>query len=524
MPERAPGSTTRSRQLTFEWEQIEAARYDPATIYRNPTRDQLTTLPEGQHFDRKSARISARALAETVCALSNGDARGGVIAVGLKDRQFEGFESVGERALNDLVHAPQTFCPSANVKSRTVKIDGKTVLLFQVEFHPYRVVELTDGSVLRRIGDRDHRLRPEEVLFLKHDKGEVPFELEPCGTLTGADLDPELVAEFATRVRRSDGLEYSDDDYDVLAHRRLGKQHGLAFVPNNAGVLLFARDPLLVFPGCRIRFIRYEGIAERTGAELNVVKDISIEGPVPLLIDKSVSVLKEQLREYQALQPDGKFALFPEYPHDCIYEAIVNACCHRQYAYRTANVFIRMFDDRVEVESPGGFVPPVTAENIYDQHVPRNPILMDALRYFRVVRCANEGTRRMKHLMTESGLRPPTFRQLADHVSKVVVTLHNGIEHRRRWIDKDLSSLVGAKLASSLSVEEIRVLNYLAEEKRITVSDVYRITTLKTWHSARKVLDGLLKRELVVEVKEKPRDPKAHFMLAKPIRAILDAG
>ena len=139
---------------------------------------------------------------------------------------------------------------------------------------------------------------------------------------------------------------------------------------------------------------------------------------------------------------------------------------------------------------------------------------MDALRYQRLVRCANEGTRRMRHLMQEYGLPQPIFEQLTDRLSKVIVTLKNKIEHRRTWVDHDLSQIVGAQLAASLTSEEIRILNYLAEHQQMTVSDAFRITTVKTWHTARKIMAGLLEKGLVKEIKTKQRDPKAHFILA----------
>jgi ATP-dependent DNA helicase RecG len=507
-------SPEQHRQLTFNWEEIERTRYEPSRLFDAPTEELLTRLPEGQHFDRKSAQIEARGLAETICAFSNSDARGGVIAVGIRERTVEGFETVGEPALNRLIGAHLEFCPQAVCRHKTVSLSGRTVLLIRVEYHPHRVVELSDGRVFLRFGDRNRRLAPEEIVRLRHDKGEIPFELEPVETGGLDDLDPELVAEFATAVRAAEGLEYDRSNHDVLVQRRLGRMQPRGFQPFNAAVLLFGRDPIRFFPGCKVRFIRYEGTEERTGQELNVVKDVVVEGPVPMLIRRAAEVLFSQLREYQALQPDGRFRVVPEYPPDCVYEALVNACVHRSYSAKNMNVFIRMFDDRIEVESPGGFVPPVTAENIYEQHVPRNPILMDALRYLRFVRCANEGTRRMRHLMEQCGLPVPKFRQESDRMSKVVVTLRNNIEQRKTWIDRDLTRHVGETLARSLSAHEIRILNYLAENGRMTVSDAHRITGLKTWHGARKVMEHLLGKGLVKEIKTRVRDPKAHFMLA----------
>lgn len=446
--------------------------------------------------------------------MSNADARGGVIAIGIHDGSVEGFEAVGERKLNDLMDAPSQFCPEARVQSKTVQHDDKSILLLFVDYRETRVVALSDGTVYTRVGDRDRQLNADQVALLRDDKGETSVETEVIQGVTIESANQDLLRTFVENVRTDLDLQFDTSPEDVLIQRRLGVVDNGRFRFRLAGILLLGQDPALQIPGCKVRFIRYEGTEERTGTDLNVIKDQSFEGPVPILIDQSTTLVLSQLREYRALRPDGTFDLRPEYPHDCVREAIVNACVHRSYGLRNQPVFIRMFDDRLEIESPGGFIAPVTPDTVYEYHSPRNPFLMSALQHLKLVRMANEGTRRMRHLMRASDLPDPEFTEARGPISKVTVVLRNDIEHRRVWIDTDLTAIVGAQLATALSDEEKRVLNYLAENGRMTVSDAYRITTVKTWHSARRIMDDLLEKGLVNEVKERTRDPKAHFVLA----------
>jgi ATP-dependent DNA helicase RecG len=91
-----------------------------------------------------------------------------------------------------------------------------------------------------------------------------------------------------------------------------------------------------------------------------------------------------------------------------------------------------MFDDRLEILSPGSFMPFVTATNIYTVlSVPRNPILMGALRYLDLVKLAREGTRRMKATMDEMGLPAPEFRSSREVGTHVTVILRNKIKQRK---------------------------------------------------------------------------------------------
>lgn len=503
-------------QLSFDWAEIARARQEPRLLFEEARPDALRSLTEGQYFERKGSRVDPRALAISICAFSNTDARGGLIIVGIADDgTIEGIDASNPALLNRLQSAGRDLCPQAQCRQRLIEIDGRELLLILVEYHTHRVVELTGGSVYLRVADTNRKMEPEEVVRLRQDKGEMPFELEPLPNTTLHDLDPGLYGPFVEAVRTLNHLEFDRSAEDVLLQRRLLRSEAGRRVPLTAALLLFGNDPIREFPGCKVRFIRYEGTEERTGQELNVVKDHVVEGPVPILIKQAAEITFSQLREFQALQPDGRFQLVPEYPRDCVYEAIVNACVHRSYAAKNMNVFIRMFDDRLEIESPGGFVPPVTADNIYEQHVPRNPILMDALRYLRLVRCASEGTRRMRHLMEAAGLPHPRFRQESDRLSKVVVTLRNNIEQRKTWIDRDLSTHVGAQLAASLDADEIRVLNFVAENQRINVSDTQRISSRHSWSGAKRLLEGLVAKGLLRFVSQYERDPKAHYTLAE---------
>lgn len=131
----------------------------------------------------------------------------------------------------------------------------------------------------------------------------------------------------------------------------------------------------------------------------------------------------------------------------------------------------------------------------------------------------------MQRLMQSLGLPDPEFRESRGPMAKVTVTLRNDIEHRRVWVDRDLDGLIGEQLAKALTQGEKRVLNYLAENGRMTVSDTFRVTTVKTWHTARRIMDGLLKKGLIREVREeKIRDPKAHFVLAKAWQTTVSLG
>jgi ATP-dependent DNA helicase RecG len=178
-----------------------------------------------------------------------------------------------------------------------------------------------------------------------------------------------------------------------------------------------------------------------------------------------------------------------------------------------------MFADRLEVVSPGGFPPLVTPENIYDIHQPRNPYLMEALFYLDLVKCANEGTRRIRDTMADMNLPQPEFRQTqaASHAN-VRVVLRNDIKERAVWVDSEVSSIVGERILKSLTQHEQRAINFAAKYGAVSVSEVQRLTG-RTWPSAKKLLMGLADKNILDhKVRAKlDRDPQARFVLRRGI-------
>ena len=196
------------------------------------------------------------------------------------------------------------------------------------------------------------------------------------------------------------------------------------------------------------------------------------------------------------------------------YEALVNACVHRSYNLKNMNIFVRMFDDRLEIESPGTFPPLVTPENIYNMHHPRNPFLMDAMFYLKFVRAAREGTRRMRDSMLAMELPPPEFSQREIGYALVNVRLRNAIKYRKVFIDSDAIAIVGAVLFDSLSPEERRAINFVAERGTISVSDLQRVIQ-KSWPACKKILIGLVHKGVLERRtrQDGKHDPQARFIL-----------
>lgn len=501
-------------------------------IYEMADQELLGALSEDKRIERKPAGFHGTPLGEYLSMWANTSPDGGILAMGMNDDgSFQGCSVLSSKQLNRL-EDPGDLCPDAGFITKRVPIrllDGREdyVVLIRVFYRKGRVVRTANGEAFIRRADRKRKLRSEEERELAIDKGEVDFEQESCGLRFPDDFDQDAIDGFCRSVR--DILELITDasDIDILCTRHLGIFNNGDFIPNFACALLFAKEPDRVIHGCKIRFLRFDGDEEGTGERFNVVKDIWIDGlTIPKLIEQAEKVLESQIRTFSALGRDGRFYTKPEYPKPAWYEAIVNACVHRSYGNGLKNMvtFVKMFDSRLEIESPGPFMPFVTPENIFGTSNPRNPKLMHAMYFMRFVKMAAEGTRRIRDTMKELNLPAPEFSQKEINFSRVRVTLRNNIHHRREWVDTDAFAVIGTVLAATLDENEKRIVNFVAENKKINVSQTVRLTNV-SWKTAKRMLDRLVERRILEHAhrSDVERDPEATIVCVGAIHSHIES-
>jgi ATP-dependent DNA helicase RecG len=494
-------------------------------IYAEIDHALLDQLKEDKRYERKPAAIHADVLKKWVCCFANRKPEGGLIAVGVNDDgSVQGCSALHQNQINKLEKVG-TLVPDARYQTKEVEVrrNGEVdwILLFRVHYNPNKVVETNDREAYIRFGDQCRLLSDEDKRELAYEKGQAQFEQEAATSFEyPVDFDIALIRKTVERVRKERKITSGQTNEHILQTLHLGKLTQRGFQPNLACVLAFANDPARIIAGCRIHFARYDGEHIRTGEEQNLVKQQWFAGNVPTLIEESAAFVESQLRSFSRLGKDQKFYVAPEYPREVWHEAIVNACCHRSYSLRSMAIFIRMFDDRLEIQSPGGFPATITPDSIFELSNPRNPYMMNALRYLDFVQMMAEGTKRMRDSMAKAGLPRPEFSQKhEEEVNCVRVVLRNDEKQRRKYADRDVAEIVGAELAHKLDESGKRVVNFVAEYETINVQQAKDLLNLRDWHSARNRLLKLVALGILIRSgRDIPKDPKAVYILA-PKRA-----
>ena len=184
----------------------------------------------------------------------------------------------------------------------------------------------------------------------------------------------------------------------------LGNGGDAAWTPTVAGLLLFGRAPQRLLPQAQVKVARFRG-DDVTGL---IVDRAEIGGAVGPLIEAVTQFVTRNMRVGGVIE--GLYRRdVPEYPIQAVREAVTNAIAHRDYRLAGQKVQVRMFDDRLEIESPGGLAGPVTLETLETRRYSRNPRLAQAMYTLRLVEEMGTGIRRIKRALGALGSGPPTF-------------------------------------------------------------------------------------------------------------------
>ncbi|MCQ2272602.1 MAG: putative DNA binding domain-containing protein [Bacteroidales bacterium] len=375
------------------------------------TVETLTTCNESQTFDRKSIKIAAKDLASIVVAFANAD--GGTIAIGVADNgELEGVDKHSEH-LNELLRVPFDFCqPSVKVSAEKLSFtrdngESDHILLMNVQ-QSQKVHANQKDEVFYRVGDKSKKLTFDERLQLLYDKGEMIYESKAVFGASIDDLDLQLVQDYCDLIGYGKSpLEYLEQNDKLIV------KEGDNYKISAAAILLFGKKPQDFFPRAQVRFIKYQGTEALTGAQMNVMKDVTFDGTILDMVNRSIAFVGTQIREHTYLGPDARFVTKAEYPEFVWKELIINAITHRDYSILGTDIQIKMFDDRIAVESPGNLPSIVRLDNMRYVHFSRNPLIAKFLKAHKFVREFGEGVDRMYRELQEAGNPTPKYEQVA---------------------------------------------------------------------------------------------------------------
>lgn len=433
--------------------------------------DQVKTLlgtEEGHFVDVKAIEVTPANITKAVSAFAN--TSGGELFIGVdeqvgatgKERKWRGFAD--EERANGLIQAIEAMSPLGNhYTAEFLRNNNQAGVLVHITvFKTPAILAASDGTIYVRRGAQRLPVKGDEALNrLRYDKGLRTFEDEPTG-LSARDLSNSLpILEFLLSVVPTAEPEPWLEKQRLLVEGR----------STVAGVLLFADEPQAVLPKrSAVKIFRYKTKAEGERDTL-VFDPITVEGSVYELIYSAVDRCKEIVESIQKLGPQGLENV--QYPPEALHEIITNAILHRDYSI-AADVQVRIYDNRVEIESPGRFPGHVTAANVLGEQFARNPKLVRLINKFPNPpnKDVGEGLNTAFEAMEKLRLKKPLIEQ------------------------KDASVLVTLRHESLGSPEQL-VMEYLETHAEITNAIARELTGIKSENTMKNVFYRLRDRNVL---------------------------
>jgi ATP-dependent DNA helicase RecG len=452
---------------------------------------ELLAIHESHFMDLKGVDITPASLSKTVAAFAN--TSGGEIYLGIeevvgkkgKERVWKGFDS--PEAANTVLQVIEAMSPLGNhYEAEFLRADDEEGLVLHfVVLKTREIVQASNGKVYIRRGAQKLPVEGDEpVQRLKYDKGISSFEDELVDAEIAEIANSAVVIEFLIQVVPTAEPEVWLAKQRLVANGR----------PTVAGVMLFSEEPQALLPKrSAIKVYRYKTKAEEGERDFLVGDPVTVEGAAYDLIYDAVRKAKEILEGIEKLGPQGMEPVV--YPDEALHEILTNAVLHRDYSI-AADVQVRIFDNRVEIESPGRLPGHVTQENILREQFARNPKLVRLINRFPDPpnKDVGEGLNTAFEAMEKLRLKKPTIEE-REH--SVLVTLRH----------------------ESLGSPEQLVMEYLKANDEITNAIGRELSGIKSENTMKEVFYRLRDRGLLEQVPGKLGNKAAWRFTAKGRRS-----
>jgi len=427
----------------------------------NKTIQNLLTLEENNHIEMKRMKIKPKDALPRVIGMANGE--GGLLILGLEDPKKEkgvkrlyGISEKPENLeeLKDLIKNAITPPFDEGIVSEfkipMINRNGKDDFLYVLGISKSSKVHSTIwGDTYIREGTRTKKLTADQILRLKYSKGEISAENEPVPDINIQDLNTNLINQF-----RKDVGSFETDLLQFLKKNGLAITYNKKLVLNKAAVLLFADNPNILLKGkYGIKITIYYGKTPSFTGKPNIVgKPITLELPLIQLIYESLKITQQWFKGSPILK-GATFTELSKLPEFALQEIITNAIIHRDYSIQN-DIQIRIFENKVEVENPGGLPGHITLANIKEERFARNPIILRTLNRFANFPNLDigEGVKRIYAAMSEANLVSPVYEVtkfkvkvslLAENKIPYWETVEKYLTEHGKITNKELKKLLG---------------------------------------------------------------------------------
>lgn len=395
---------------------------------------------ESSGVEFKQDTIENRALAKELVAFAN--LRGGQIILGVED---DG--TVAGTTRTNLEEWVMTTCRD-KIRPELIPYfevirdvePGKNIAVVKVEpgWNVHHVWHNQHRTYYIRVGTQSREASTEELERLFQQRGSLRLEIRPVSGSGIEDLDLRRLRDYFGRVRQQEVPQ--DEDTSgwrvLLVNTEILSGDGDSFPGTVAGLLLFGKNPNKFLPQAGIDAASYPGREK----DYDATERATLRGPmVPLmrkqdgqvelveagLVEQAGAFIRRNTKVTVQLESGMRRMEKREYPEEAIREAIVNALVHRDYLLSASDIELSIYEDRLEIISPGRLPNGITPERMRTgTRAARNQLLKDVMRDYGYLEHMGMGIPRkiIKSMREQNGTEP----DLVEAEERFIVKLWKG--------------------------------------------------------------------------------------------------
>lgn len=445
----------------------------------------LLALEEAQTYELKAKEISPSSLMKTMSAFANAD--GGELFVGVVEtseghRSWAGFANP-EEANGHIQAFEQTFPLGTYFRYSFLKCPELPGLVLKAIINKTDKVTFSSNGIayLRRGAQSLPQNSPEMLRRLEYAKGVSTFETE----LLNVDL--ETVTQSDTVRSFIEGVVPQSEPESWLRKQALIRDGR----PTVAALLLFADVPQAHLPKrSGVKIYRYKTTDFEGFRDVLAFTPETIEGPLYDQIKESVARTIYHVEQIPRMVEGALEAI--TYPPETIHEIITNALIHRDYSVAD-DVHVRIFDNRIEVQSPGRLAAHVTLKNVMKERAHRNGAIVRILNKFPDPpnKDVGEGLNTAFKKMTDVGLKEPT---LGETENSFLVSIRH----------------------EPLAAPEEAIMDFLAENGTIKNVQARQITHITADYVMKRILGKMVERGLIEQVPGTEKFTTCYRLASRP--------
>jgi predicted HTH transcriptional regulator len=321
-------------------------------------------------------------LADELAAFAN--SAGGVLLLGVEDegRTVVGIEINKLDAVETLLReaCEQSIRPplAPIIERMTLPdIDGVEQAVIRVAMERSLFVHQSPRGYMHRVGSSKRPIPPDQLARLFQQRSQsrlIRFDETPVMSAALDDLDEALWRRFSP-ANGADAPEILLDKLAMAARDEQGQCR-----PTVAGLLMGCRDARRFLPNAFIQAVAYQGTGTVPSDESLYQLDAKdVTGPLDTQIFEACAFVRRNMRIGAYKRKEGGRVDVPQFDMLAVFEAVTNAVAHRDYSMPGSKVRLRVFDDRLELYSPGMLPNTMTPESLAFRQAARNEALTSLL-------------------------------------------------------------------------------------------------------------------------------------------------